>query len=247
MKEQSQRMLAAGWVLQSIAPETWQATSPENQKFIWKNHSWHPEEDLLLAELKKNEQAIQEGLYSKFIGTSRLSSTGNDAQASLLTQWLVRHASIKGNTLLRARVAPDPRGDELLYQAGARRVETLLQPWPEAPASARFLPSHLLICEHVADTLPKAERNHTLKRLTTHLHPDAEAYFSFYQMDALPLHRPHESSGDGYIFQQGPHQLFLKPTLPGQCAPAVQKALGGFAEEVDLLYDQIICRWFPHD
>ncbi len=240
-------MLAAGWVLQSIAPERWQATSPENKIFIWENNSWDPDEKELLAELEKNEQAIGEGSYSSFTGTSRLSDTEDKTQAGLLTQWLIRHGNIKGNTLLRARVSPDPVGDELLYQAGARRVETILQPWPEAPKSARYLPSHLLICEHVADVLPKTERKQTLKRLVTHLHSDAEAYFSFYQMDALPLHRPHESSGDGYIFHQGPHQIFLKPTLPGQCAGAVQKILGGFAEEVDLLYDQIICRWFPHD
>lgn len=247
MKLQSKRMLEAGWVIQSTAPGQWQAVSPENRIFVWENEVWNPDESCVLEELEKNEQAVQAGQYGVFTGTSRLIDPDRNEQAGLLTQWLVRHGKIRGTTILRARVSADPLGDELLYNAGARRVETLLQPWSEAPETTRHLSSHLLICEHVADVLPKQERIQTLQRLITHLHTDAEAYFSFYQMDALPLYRPHSSAGDGYIFPRGPHKVFLKPSLPGQCAGTLQKILGGFAEEVDTLYNQIFCRWVPHD
>lgn len=245
MKEKSKRMLEAGWVIQMLADGQWSALSPENRHFVWADGKWDPGETQLMDELEANEQAIREGRYSPFAGTSRLTSTADPDHASLLCQWAAKHAETRGSTVLRARCTPDPVGDELLYAAGARRVETLLQPWAEAPHSVRHLPSRLLLCEHVAEVLPKPERQRTLQRILTHLHGEARAYFSFYQLEALPAHLEKESSGDGYIFHLDPHRVFIKPSLPGQCAPALMKMLGGFAEEVDLLYNTIICRWLP--
>lgn len=247
MQEYSKRMLSAGWVLHSLGQERWKCISPENRSFYYEEGKWTPEEPDLSGELEKNETSIEEGIYSPFSGTSRLTVNPESTQAGLLTQWLIRQDHIKGKSILRARVAPDPVGDENLYEAGARRVTTLLQPWFSAPDNQRHLTSHLLICEHVADVLPKSHRSPTLKRLISHLSPDADAYFSFYQMEALPLDRPHETLMDGYVFPHGPHHVFLKPSLPGQCATSLQKSLGGFAEEVDLLYNEIFCRWFPNE
>lgn len=238
-------MLAAGWVLQKKPEAQWQAISPENRTFLWQAGSWLPDESAVLAELEKNETAIQRGLYTPFVGTSRLTVPQSNPQAGLLTQWLCQKNRIQEHTILRVRCGADPAGDELLYAAGARRIETLLQPWPTAPDNHLHIPSHLIICEHVADVLPKQERAIILPRLLSHLAPDAEAYFSFYQLDALPRHLPHRSEKDGYIFTRGRHEVFMKPSLPGQCAPALKKMLGGFVEEVDILFNEIICRWTP--
>lgn len=245
MQERSQRMLAAGWVLQKYQADSWQAISPENKIFKWQDGIWHPDEVQVLSELKKNELAIRDGVYSPFVGTSRLTVSEADPQPGLLTQWLIQKHRIQDQSILRVRCAPDPIGDELLYSAGARRIETLLQPWPPAPDTHRHIPFHLLICEHVADVLPKQDRATILPRLISHLAPDAEAYFSFYQLDALPLHLPHSSENDGYVFTRGPHEVFMKPSLPGRCAPALRSVLGGFAEELDILYNEILCRWTP--
>lgn len=247
MQDLSKRMLAAGWVLHSQSENSWEVISPHNRTFRWESGDWNPGREAMLAELERCEKEILLSEYSPFTGTSRLTVNSKNPTPGLLTQWLCRHESISGSTILRVRAEKDPAGDEELYAAGARRVETLLQPWPPAPNTQRHIPFHLMICEHVADVLPQKDRNRTLPRLQSHLAADATAYFSFYQMDALPLSRPHRSAGDGYIFAHGPHEVFMKPSLPGQCAAGLQKIIGGFAEEVDLLYNEIICRWSPHE
>ncbi|MGA0370071.1 MAG: hypothetical protein ACO3N7_11565, partial [Kiritimatiellia bacterium] len=244
MQEISQRMLSAGWILHSVkSEEAWTAISPENKMFRWQSGKWIPDLNRLLEELNHNERSIREGIYTPYTGTSRLTVPDQKNTPALLTKWLVQQGAVKGKSVLRARCAEDPAGDELLYQAGARRVTTLLQPWNAAPENHRHLSSHLLICEHVADVLPKADRIPTLKRILTHLGAEAEAYFSFYQMDALPMTLPHQSFEDGYLFSYGRHQVFMKPTLPGRCAPLLQHILGGFSEEINLLYNEIFCRW----
>jgi hypothetical protein len=245
MKERSQRLLAAGWVLKKRSPDVWQAISPENQIFQWEDGVWHPGETQLLEELTKNETAIREGVYSSFVGTSRLTVPEADPQPGLLTRWLIQKNRIQDQSILRVRCGPDPAGDELLYAAGARRIKTLLPPWPAAPETHRHIPFHLLIGEHVADVLPKQDRASVLPRLISYLAPDTEAYFSFYQLDALPLHLPHRSENDGYVFTRGLHEVFIKPSLPGRCAPSLHSTLGGFTEELDILYNEIFCRWTP--
>ncbi|WFB37301.1 hypothetical protein P3T73_05945 [Kiritimatiellota bacterium B12222] len=247
MQERSKQMLAAGWVLKKISPTHWQVSSPQGNAFEWMAGSWTPQESELIAELKETEQAIRENRYSPFLGTCQLSASEHDNTAALLTQWLCQQKLIKGHSVLRARVSIDHAGDELLYAAGARRVETLLPPWPEAPHTHCHIPFHLLICEHVADVLPKEDRKHVLPRLITHLKDNAPAYFSFHQLDALPLDKSHRSFQDGYIFQQGPHEVFMKPTLPGRAAENLHTILGGFSEEINLLFNEIFCKWLPYD
>jgi hypothetical protein len=197
-------------------------------------------------ELEQTENDILLGRYSPFVGTSRLTRPDDDQTPGLLTQWLIQQDQVKGHSILRARVSEDPAGDERLYEAGARRVETLLPSWPEAPNSQRYIPFHLLICEHVIDVIPQKDRANILPRMRSHLSAEATAYFSFYQMDALPLSRPHHSFGDGYVFEHGLHKVFMKPSMPGLCAQGLQKSLGGFAEEVNVLYNEIFCRWTPY-
>lgn len=238
-------MLAAGWVLEKGPGLAWRAVSPENQVFDWENGVWQPDETRLMAELAENEKAIRQGFYTPFVGTSRLTVPKDDPQPGLLTRWLIEKERIQGQSILRVRCAADPAGDEWLYRAGARRIETLLQPWRAAPDTHRHIPFHLLICEHVADVLPKEDRERVLPRLLSHLAQGAEAYFSFYQYDALPLHLPHDAKKDGYVFKYGPHAVFMKPSLPGRCAPALHQLLGGFVEEQELLYNEIFCRWYP--
>gem|GEM_PF-1256492 len=246
MQERSKRMLEAGWVLQALSEKKWLATSPRNLLFYWEGNKWKPSEHEMIHELEQTENDILLGRYSPFVGTSRLTAPVDIKMPGLLTQWLIQQDQIKGHSILRVRVNLDPAGDEKLYEAGARRVETLLQPWPEAPDNQRHIPFHLLICEHVADVIPQKDRSVILPRLTSHLASEANAYFSFYQMDALPLTRPHHSFGDGYIFEHGLHKVFMKPSLPGLCAGGVQKLVGGFAEEVNVLYNEIFCRWSPY-
>lgn len=237
-------MLKAGWVLRALDTERWEAVSPENKRFQWAHNTWSPSEPELLAELEKNETAIQRNTYSPFLGTSRLTDPEGN-KGGILLPWLLRDHRIKDQTVLRARTAPDPEGDELLYQGGARRVETLLQPWPAATGSTRDVSFHLLLCEHIADTLPKPDRMRVLRQLITHLHPQGEACFSFYEITALPRSTSRETESDGYVFTRGRHRVFLKPYLPGQAESELTRCLGGYAEQVHLRFDEFICRWRP--
>lgn len=238
-------MLKAGWVLRPLAAGHWEAVSPENHRFLWADDAWSPSEQEMLAELEKTETAIYHQQYTPFVGTSRLTESATDPKGGILLPWLLRDHRVKDQTILRARVAPDPPGDEMLYQGGARRVETLLQPWPATSGSSRDAHFHLLLCEHIADVLPKPDRLRVLKQLVTHLHPQGEACFSFYEITALPDSSPHENESDGYVFTRGRHRVFLKPYLPGQAENELTRTLGGFAEQVHLQFDEFICRWRP--
>lgn len=245
MNTRSERMLKAGWVLRALDAERWQAISPETTCFEWAEDTWSPSEAEMLSELEKTETAIQHQQYTPFLGTSRLTDPESDPKGGILLPWLLRDHRANDQTILRARVAPDPSGDEALYQAGARRVETLLQPWNAASGNSRDVHFHLLLCEHIADVLPKADRTRVLKQLISHLHPQGEAYFSFYEISALPESQPRENESDGYVFTRGRHRVFLKPYLPGQAESELTRCLGGVAEQVHLQFDEFICRWRP--
>lgn len=238
-------MLNAGWVLRPLDAKRWEAISPENNCFQWADDTWSPSEAGMLCELEKTETAIQRQQYSPFLGTSRLTDPDAEHKGGVLLPWLRRDHRGNDQTILRARVAPDPAGDELLYQGGARRVETILQPWPVASGSPRETRFHLLLCEHIADVLPKPDRVRVLKQLVSHLHPQGEAYFSYYEITALPDSQPRENESDGYVFTRGRHRVFLKPYLPGQAISELTRILGGFAEQVHLQFDEFICRWRP--
>jgi hypothetical protein len=245
MNTRSERMLAAGWVLQALDKTRWEAVSPENKTFVWANESWSPSEADMIHELEKNERAVQENQYSTFLGTSRLTDPAGPQKGGILIPWLLRGRRVRDGTILRARVAPDPEGDDQLYQAGARRVETLLQPWPATTGSSRDVHFHLLLCEHIADVLPKPDRTRVLKQLVSHLHPQGEAFFSFYEITALPESVERKDFSDGYVFPRGRHRVFLKPYLPARAEAELTRHLRGSAEQVHLQFDEFICSWRP--
>jgi len=239
MEQLSQNLLAAGWVLEKKSDTHWTAVSPDNHRFEWEAGGWYPGREEVEKELERNNLALAAKNYTPFFGTSRLSAT----PLTPAVHWLGEQRRLDDQTLLRLRTAPDPEGDQALYNYGARRVDTLCPPWPKAGGSVRDVHYHLLLGEHVLDALPKPDREKVLPRCLSHLHPDGKAYFTCYEPEGLPSPRPKETAHDGYVFTRGLHRVFLRGYLPQQAERELTRLIGGYAETLHQLKTELICLW----
>jgi hypothetical protein len=243
MERLSTRMLQAGWVVSPAENKQWHARSPRSREFRHSETGWDPPEAELMRELIQNEADIRAGNISRYFGASRLTGSTVDQ----LAVWMAREGRVRQLSVLRVRVDADPSGDDALYAAGARRVDTLSLPWPAAEENARVFPFHLLLGEHVLDVLPPGDRRRLLGRLQGYLRPDAVAVFSFFTAAALPEKRKRESHEDGYVMACGLHEVFLKPYLQSEAQTELRNAWKGYAETLHAAPLEFYCRWNPHD
>lgn len=238
-------MLEAGWVFHKRSDDRWEILSPRDRRFFWTKHDWEPSRREVEACLEADEEAIRSGEFTPFTGTARLVNPPRPGVPDTLCAWLADGRRVKGLSVLRAACRREAAGDERLLQAGARKVDTLPPPWSAAADTARSFPYQMVVCGHLADCLPPADRRRLLVNLATHLHPDGEIHFSFYEMSALPPEAGREPFEDGYRFKRGRHHVFLKPWLPGQARKELERQLGGYTEVAQRPYDEFFCRWRP--
>ena len=245
MEHLSSRMRAAGWILQGTSDNRWEILALDGRRFAWTRGEWSPSREVVEAQLLRDEDAIRCGKRSPFLGTTRLVQRAAPGEPTLLARCIAEKAICRGHSLLRLLPIPDPPGDALLLEAGARRVETLLAPWSAAPDDARRFPHHLVLCEHLCDTLPPSVRGTVLRNLTTWLHPQGEAYLSFFEMSAMPAAQERSDWEDGYVVERSGCSVFLKPWLPARAIDSLQREIGGNAALAWSLYDEFVLRWIP--
>jgi len=238
-------MRAAGWVLSKRGDDHWEVVTPDNIRFQWRHGAWTPSLSELEERLKYDEQRVRDGKLSPFQGTARLLHSPGADRHSTLVSWITEQKRVRDETLLRVLTEPDPTGDDRLARAGARKVHTLQPPWPPAESGHRTFPYSLMLCDHGAEALPPSHRPRLYQNLRTHLHPEGEIFFCFYEISALPPEKQRAPLEDGYRVRHGLYDVFLKPYLPGQAEKELRHHLGGFVRTEGRRYDEFICRWRP--
>lgn len=240
------RMRNAGWILLPLGEGRWRLTAPDGN--TWEDHADNltPKIPAITQHLEADEAAIAAGTRTPFLGTARLTAPPLDGYPTLLAEWIAQQHIPRGHAVLRLLTAPDPAGTDLLHQAGAWRVDTLLPPWTPPSLPGDTHPFHVILCEHVIDVLPRIDRTQVLQTIAKILPKDGEAWFSLFQMSAMPpdaLKHPHE---DGYTLAYGRHTVFLRPHTPTMAQREITEFLGGTLEIAATRHHELICCWRPH-
>lgn len=245
MSALSDRMLSAGWVLRRLGPGKWSVVAPSGFSAIHTDAIWTPGVETVEAELGKTETAISKGEHTPFLGTCRLASPPLEDKPTLLAEKIAHGGHARDHAVLRVLSSPDPAGDEVLSRHGAWRAESLLPPWkgPHHPGPPPF---HLLLCEHLLDTLPPIDRNHLLMMLPSLLHPDGCAWFSFFQMSGMPPDHLREPHADGYKVRYGRHFVFLRPYTPATALKELAALPKGEVRTAWTQHHELVCTWKPH-
>ncbi|MCC5849113.1 MAG: hypothetical protein JJU29_13585 [Verrucomicrobia bacterium] len=246
MSSFSDRLYQAGWVIRKHTPEHYTAWSPSGNRFEWRPEKGETCRVEMERQLVEDERAIDQGAHTPFLGTARLTAPDLGNHPSLLAERIAHDHSARGHAVLRLLTISDPAGDEALSNSGAWRVESLLAPWQWQPPPGGAPPYRVLLCEHVVDVLPKADRYPLYKRMAAALHPDGEIYFSLFQMSALPdepLRTPFE---DGYQMAHGRHRVFVRPYTPAMAQREITALLHGNLEIFANPFHELHCCWRPH-
>ena len=246
MSALSDRLRQAGWLLEPLGEGRWRLTAPDGA--VLEEHADNLRRGApgVLRRLEADEDAIAAGTRTPFLATARLTAPPLDGKGSLLAEYAARKHIVRGHAVLRMLTAPDDTGSRMLQESGAWRVESLLPPWPCPDLPGDTHPFHILLCEHVIDVLPLTDRKEVLSTIARLLPKDGEAWFSLFQMSAIPpeaLRHPYE---DGYTLDYGPHRVFIRPHTPAMAQREITGILGGTFETAATRHHELICCWRPH-
>ncbi len=241
MHELSDRLLAAGWILEPVpGSQAWSLQGPDGFSGTWVQGQWSPSLEKLLNALERAEHGIRRNEQTPFRSTCRIWKP----ESLLLPAWTADAGFAADRDILRIQCRRDPAGDTRLLEHGARRVQTLF-PWEIGTMEAKGA-FHLVLIDHVTDLLPRIDRETMYATAKQHLRKDGQVFISLFDVSAVPPDVNRTPYEDGYRLQMGRHHCFLKPHTESGVLKELKREAGGKAEVVGHPYQEYICRWWPY-